>query len=59
MQHNKNILTGCSFIASSSLRCRFSQAEDLIEQSRGIANDKAARPPIVCERLLSMEEQGQ
>ncbi len=36
-----------------------SQAEDLEEQSRGIRNDKAVRPPIVCERLLSMEEQGQ
>lgn len=37
----------------------FSQAADLEEQSGGIGNDKAVRPPIVCERLLSMEEQGQ
>ncbi|TNN65794.1 hypothetical protein EYF80_023946 [Liparis tanakae] len=34
-------------------------AEDLEEQSRRIRDDKAVRPPIVCERLLSMEEQGQ
>ncbi|KAJ4925700.1 hypothetical protein JOQ06_018421 [Pogonophryne albipinna] len=34
-------------------------AKDLQEQSAGIRNDKAVRPPIVCERLLSMEEQGQ
>lgn len=58
--HRRTIFSQITFsLLPLSSVALFSQAADLEEQSGGIGNDKAVRPPIVCERLLSMEEQGQ
>lgn len=59
--HRRTIFSQITFslLPLSSAALLFPRQADLEEQSGGIGNDKAVRPPIVCERLLSMEEQGQ